>query len=200
MGREAHGGRARRPRGVRLPAGGGSGRRARVEHDLGLGRLAQLDRAPLAETVPTQVGANVLRPPPNSSLVVMGAGAVGLAGDMAANIMGCAPVIAIDLHRNRLDLAAELGATHLIDAGSGDIVGTVKRICRDGAAFCLDAVGLPETTRRCEHARNGRSCGNRGLRWNWVGRAHRPRPADGTHRARRYRGRQCSAVTNSTAH
>ncbi|MFJ8728896.1 NAD(P)-dependent alcohol dehydrogenase [Streptomyces bauhiniae] len=88
---------------------------------------------------------NVLTPPPGAGVAVIGAGAVGLAGVMAAVVLGCAPIIAVDLHRNRLDLAAELGATHLIDAGAGDVVAAVKRICPDGVSFCLDAVGLPQT-------------------------------------------------------
>jgi aryl-alcohol dehydrogenase len=65
--------------------------------------------------VNTGAGAvfNVLRPQPGSSIAVFGAGAVGLAALMAARIAGCATIAVVDLHDNRLQLARELGATHV---------------------------------------------------------------------------------------
>ena len=50
------------------------------------------------------------------SVVVFGAGGVGLNIVQAANLVGAYPVIAVDLYDNRLALAKELGATHLINA------------------------------------------------------------------------------------
>jgi aryl-alcohol dehydrogenase len=63
--------------------------------------------------VNTGAGAvlNVLKPPPGSSIAIFGAGTVGLAAVMAARIAGCATIAVFDLHRNRLELARELGAT-----------------------------------------------------------------------------------------
>jgi aryl-alcohol dehydrogenase len=65
--------------------------------------------------VNTGAGAvlNVLKLQPGSSLAVFGAGSVGLAAVMAARIAGCATIFAVDLHDNRLELARELGATHV---------------------------------------------------------------------------------------
>jgi aryl-alcohol dehydrogenase len=65
--------------------------------------------------VNTGAGAvlNVLKPQPGSSVAVFGAGSVGLAAVMAARISGCATICAVDLHDNRLELARELGATHV---------------------------------------------------------------------------------------
>jgi len=88
--------------------------------------------------VNTGAGAvlNVLRPQPGSSIAVFGAGSVGLAGVMAARIAGCATICAVDPHENRLELARELGATHVSrekPAGAFD--------------FALEAAGSPQALR-----------------------------------------------------
>jgi aryl-alcohol dehydrogenase len=88
--------------------------------------------------VNTGAGAvfNVLKPPPGSSIAVFGAGSVGLAAVMAARIAGCATIFALDLHDGRLDLACELGATH---------------VSREKPArafdFTLEAAGSPQALR-----------------------------------------------------
>jgi len=70
--------------------------------------------------VNTGAGAvlNALRPEPGSSIAVFGAGTVGLAAVMAARIAGCSTIVAVDLHENRLALARELGATHVLSASA----------------------------------------------------------------------------------
>src|SRR3546814_5806126 len=45
------------------------------------------------------------------SVVVQGAGPVGLAAVLVASLMGAREVIAVDVHANRLDVAKSLGAT-----------------------------------------------------------------------------------------
>jgi aryl-alcohol dehydrogenase len=80
--------------------------------------------------VNTGAGAvmNVLGPRPGDSLAVFGAGTVGLAGLMAAKLCGCDPIIAVDVFENRLALARELGATHVIDARGSDVAAEVRRL------------------------------------------------------------------------
>ena len=62
------------------------------------------------------------------SVVVFGAGGVGLNIVQAANLVGAYPVIAIDLFDNRLTLAKELGATHLINAKAKDAKDEIEKI------------------------------------------------------------------------
>ena len=64
--------------------------------------------APFGCGIQTGAGAvlNVMRPPAGSSIAVFGAGAVGLAAVMAAQIAGCTTIIAIDIRPNRLELCA----------------------------------------------------------------------------------------------
>jgi aryl-alcohol dehydrogenase len=99
----------------------------------------------------TGVGAvlNVLRPRPGDAFAVFGAGTVGLAGLMAARITGCEPIIAVDLHSNRLALARSLGATHTVDAASLDPVAEIRKATEGlGVQASLEAAGTPQTLRQ----------------------------------------------------
>jgi aryl-alcohol dehydrogenase len=99
----------------------------------------------------TGVGAvlNVLRPEPGDAFAVFGAGTVGLAGLMAARIAGCEPIIAVDLHSNRLALAHSLGATHTIDAAHTDPVAEIHNVTGGrGVRVSLEAAGSPEALRQ----------------------------------------------------
>ena len=77
------------------------------------------------------------------SIVVFGAGAVGLAAVMAAVVAGSSPIIAVDLHEHRLDLARELGATHVLDGASDGLVEQIQAITAGGADFSFDTAGKP---------------------------------------------------------
>ena len=79
--------------------------------------------APLGCGVQTGVGAvwNVLKPVTGSTVVVLGAGAVGLSAVMAAVLTPATTVVAVDRVGERLALARELGATHVVNAGDDDL-------------------------------------------------------------------------------
>jgi S-(hydroxymethyl)glutathione dehydrogenase/alcohol dehydrogenase len=62
------------------------------------------------------------------SVVVFGAGGVGLNIVQAANLVGAYPVIAVDLFDNRLALAKEMGATHLINSKTHDAKIEIEKI------------------------------------------------------------------------
>src|SRR5205807_468676 len=84
----------------------------KVSDDLDLSQLA-----PLGCSVQTGVGTvlNVARPEPGSTVVVFGAGGVGLVAIMAAMLTPAARVVAVDVNAARLKLASELGATDTIN-------------------------------------------------------------------------------------
>jgi aryl-alcohol dehydrogenase len=79
--------------------------------------------APLGCGVQTGVGAvwNVLKPVTGSTIVVLGAGAVGLSAVMAAALTPATTIVAVDRFGERLTLARELGATHTINAAEEDL-------------------------------------------------------------------------------
>ena len=105
---------------------------------------------PLGCGFQTGAGAvvNSLGARPGTSIVIYGAGAVGLAGLMAAKIAGCTTIVAVDLHDNRLSLAKELGATHTINASTTtDVTAEVRAITGGGTQYGLDTTGVPAVLR-----------------------------------------------------
>jgi aryl-alcohol dehydrogenase len=90
---------------------------------------------------------NALRPPSGSSVAVFGVGTVGLSAIMGARLSGCATIIAVDVRKSRLDMAAELGATHCIDASSQNPVSEIRRITGRGADFSAECSGVPVAVR-----------------------------------------------------
>ncbi|MEU9243546.1 NAD(P)-dependent alcohol dehydrogenase [Streptomyces sp. NPDC048385] len=99
--------------------------------------------APLGCGVQTGVGAvwNVLEPAAGSTVVVLGAGAVGLSAVMAAALTPATTIIAVDRLAGRLELAREVGATHTVDATREDVPEAVRRLTRGAGAD-----GVVETT------------------------------------------------------
>ena len=100
---------------------------------------------PLACGISTGAGAvlNALRPWTGSSIVVFGAGAVGLSAVMAARLTGATTIIAVDRLASRLSLARELGATETVDVSAGlDPVASVHEICGGPADFSVDCAGV----------------------------------------------------------
>lgn len=77
------------------------------------------------------------------SFAVMGAGAVGLSAVMAARVAGATTIIAVDVVQSRLELATELGATHVINGNDQDAVAEIHQITGTGVDYSLDTTGLP---------------------------------------------------------
>ena len=90
--------------------------------------------------------ADAARVQPGSTVVVVGDGAVGLMGVLAAKQMGAARIIAMSRHKTRQDLALEYGATDIVaergDAGVARIKDLTRRI---GADSVLECVGTKES-------------------------------------------------------
>lgn len=78
-----------------------------------------------------------------SSLIVFGAGAVGLSAVMAGRVAGAATIVAVDLNPARLELATELGATHVFDGASDDLLAQLQAATAGGAQFSFDTTGVP---------------------------------------------------------
>lgn len=82
---------------------------------------------------------------PGDSIVILGAGGVGLNMVQAAHLGGAFPIVAVDLYDNRLDLAKRLGATHTVNGAAEDTRDAVMRILRKeglpGADICIDNTG-----------------------------------------------------------
>ena len=87
---------------------------------------------------------NGLKPRPGTSLVVFGCGGVGMAAIMAAKIAGCSQVIGVDVVPSRLELAMEVGATHVVNSREvEDPVAEIKKITGGGAHYSVESSGIP---------------------------------------------------------
>jgi aryl-alcohol dehydrogenase len=106
--------------------------------------------APMGCGIMTGAGAvmNALRPRPGSSIAVFGTGTVGMSAVMAAQVVGCTTIIAVDVNPDRLKMAKELGATHTVNAGEVDPVETILDMTGGGAEFTLECVGNPKVLRQ----------------------------------------------------
>jgi S-(hydroxymethyl)glutathione dehydrogenase/alcohol dehydrogenase len=107
-----------------------------------------LDRAALIGCgVTTGVGAalNTAKVEPGSSVAVFGTGGVGIAAIQGARIAGARQIIAVDVVESKLADAKKFGATHVVDASSGDPVQKIREMTGDGVDYAFEAIGLKKT-------------------------------------------------------
>ncbi|MEV0062121.1 S-(hydroxymethyl)mycothiol dehydrogenase [Nocardia sp. NPDC050718] len=89
------------------------------------------------------------------TVAVIGCGGVGAAAVAGAKLAGATTIIAVDRDAAKLSAAAELGATHFVDATAHDAVERIKDYTSGfGADVVIDAVGRPETWRQAFYARD----------------------------------------------
>lgn len=101
--------------------------------------------------VTTGIGAvlDTARVRPGDSAVVIGAGAVGLSAVMGAALAGADPIVALDTVTEKLDLARQAGATHVVlvapAVATSDTVREVRELTAGGADHVFEAIGLVRT-------------------------------------------------------
>ena len=106
--------------------------------------------SPLGCGIQTGSGAilNATQVSADDRVAVLGLGGVGLSAVMGAKIAGCKQVIGIDRHASRLELAKELGATHVLQVDPAADIQVVSETVRAmtgglGANVVLDTTGVP---------------------------------------------------------
>jgi aryl-alcohol dehydrogenase len=102
--------------------------------------------------IQTGAGAilNAMPVGPGRSVAVFGTGAVGLAAVMAAVVSGAGEIVAVDRVAHRLGLAAELGATHVIDTTDkelAEVSAEIVKVTGGGADVALDTTTSPAVIR-----------------------------------------------------
>lgn len=98
----------------------------------------------------TGVGAvlNAIGACAGRSLVIFGAGGVGLSAVMGARLAGANPVVVVDVVADRLREARRLGATETVDvsdAADPDVLAELKKLVPGGFDHAVEAVGRPES-------------------------------------------------------
>lgn len=93
--------------------------------------------------VPTGLGAvfNTAKPSPGESLAVFGCGGIGLCAIQGASIAGCVPIIAVDIHEEKLEMAKKMGATYVIHAKKEDPVQAIQAF--GPLDYAIEASGSP---------------------------------------------------------
>lgn len=117
------------------------------------GSLVKTDAAPDPGMIPSLLALSDVMPtgwhaavsagvPEGGTTVVVGDGAVGLCGVLAASVMGAEKVIAMSRHEARQKIATEFGATHIVAARGREGAAEVKEITGGvGADAVLECVG-----------------------------------------------------------
>ena len=106
------------------------------------------EAALLGCAIPTGAGIilNTIKPKPESSLVVFGVGGIGMSVVVAAKAASCKRIIAIDVHKQKLQLARQMGATEIINAKKEEPLSVIMELTDgEGADYAVESAGLKKT-------------------------------------------------------
>jgi alcohol dehydrogenase len=121
----------------------------------------------LADILPTAYEVGVLngQVQPGDTVVVVGAGPIGLAAILGAQLYSPSRIIAIDMADARLEAAKQFGADQMVNNGREDAVAYVRGLTDGlGADVVIEAVGVPATFELCtELVRPGGHVANIGV-------------------------------------
>jgi alcohol dehydrogenase len=107
----------------------------------------------LSDILPTGFECGVLngQVKPGDTVAIVGAGPVGLAVLLTAQFYTPATIIMIDMDDNRLQVAKNLGATHVINSQKENAVKKIFELTGNkGVDVAVEAVGVPATFELCE--------------------------------------------------
>jgi alcohol dehydrogenase len=106
----------------------------------------------LADIGPTGYEVGVLNGAirPGDTVAVVGAGPIGLAAMLTAQLVSPSHIVAIDVAEARLEAAKHFGATVVVNNSHEDPEGVVRDLTAGlGADVTIEAVGVPETFELC---------------------------------------------------
>ena len=106
----------------------------------------------LADILPTgfEIGVQNAHVKPGDTVVVVGAGPVGLSAIRTAGLYGAASVIAVDVSETRLKRSTGFGADETINSDRQDVRERVLELTDGlGAHVAIEAVGIPATFELC---------------------------------------------------
>ncbi|MET0419229.1 MAG: alcohol dehydrogenase catalytic domain-containing protein, partial [Actinoplanes sp.] len=106
----------------------------------------------LADILPTSYEVGVLNGQvrPGDTVVIVGAGPIGLAAIVTARLFSPARIVVVDKAESRLQAAKMFGADTVVQAGTDDPLAVVRELTGGlGADVAMEAVGTPETFELC---------------------------------------------------
>ncbi len=100
--------------------------------------------------VMTGVGAvmNTARVTPGASVLVGGSEAWASTASWVRRSSARTPIIVADFVDSKLETAMDFGATHAVNAATGDLVTEVRALTRGGVDFAFEAIGNPKAPRQ----------------------------------------------------
>ncbi|ATY83818.1 alcohol dehydrogenase [Kyrpidia spormannii] len=107
----------------------------------------------LSDILPTGFECGVLngKVQPGDTVAVVGAGPVGLAALLTAQLYSPSELIMVDLDDNRLEVARRFGATETVNSADGRAVEKVMELTGGkGVDVAVEAVGIPATFDICQ--------------------------------------------------
>jgi threonine dehydrogenase-like Zn-dependent dehydrogenase len=141
----------------RQPAAPGGAQSDLLRVPLADGTLVATPGMPPADLIPSLLaasdvlgtgwfGAVAAQAGPGKTVAVVGDGAVGLLGVLAAQQLGAERIIAMSRHASRQELAREFGATDIVEERGDDGVARIKELTGGfGAHSVIEAVGTQES-------------------------------------------------------
>lgn len=107
----------------------------------------------LSDILPTGFECGVLNGKilPGSTVAIVGAGPIGLAVLLTAQLYSPSVIIMIDKDKHRLDIAKKLGATYVLNANDENITAKIMELTTYGVDAAIEAVGIPDTFVMCEN-------------------------------------------------
>lgn len=106
----------------------------------------------LSDILPTgfEIGVIDGQVSPGDTIAIVGAGPIGMAALLTAQFYSPAKIYMLDVDDNRLQMAKEFGATHIINSGNEDAVKKILSETKDGVDVAIEAVGIPATFDICQ--------------------------------------------------
>lgn len=107
----------------------------------------------LSDILPTGFEIGVLsgQVKPGDTVVIVGAGPVGMATLLTAQFYSPGKIILVDLDEGRLQVGRELGASDVINSGKENVIDTIMKMTNGvGVDVAIEAVGIPATFEICQ--------------------------------------------------
>jgi alcohol dehydrogenase len=107
----------------------------------------------LSDILPTGLECGVLngQVKPGDIVAIVGAGPVGLAALLTAQLYSPSEIVTIDIDSHRLEVARSFGATNVVNSSDGKAVEHIMALTNDaGVDVAIEAVGIPATFDICQ--------------------------------------------------
>ncbi len=108
----------------------------------------------LSDILPTGFECGVLNGKfqPGGTVAIVGAGPIGLAALLTAQVYSPANIVMVDLDDNRLTVAKRFGATAVVNNADGKAIDTILAMTNmRGVDTAIEAVGVPATLELCQN-------------------------------------------------